>query len=82
MTSRKTTCHDFKFDQMKYVLLIISFLLIVYPLYGIIKCLEAFDSLSNYGLGVLLGGFAILSTGILIMYFTLKSIKQKKQSLK
>ncbi|MBV5282833.1 MAG: hypothetical protein JZU53_10435 [Paludibacter sp.] len=63
---------------MKYFLLTISLILIVYPLYGIIKCLQAFGDLSNYGIGVLAGGLLILSTGILLMRFTLKSINRKR----
>lgn len=65
---------------MKNVLLIVSAILIIYPLYGIFKCLLALDTLTNYGMGVLVGGLIMVSAGAAIMYFTLKSMKQKKQS--
>ena len=63
---------------MKYLLLTISLVLIVYPLYSIIKCLQALGDLSNYGVGVLAGGLLMLSIGVLLMSFTLKSINRKR----
>ena len=57
---------------MKYILLIISALLIIYPIYGLIKCLQSVSHLSSYGMGVIAGGSLILTIGITIMYFTIK----------
>jgi hypothetical protein len=68
----------FKENPMKYILLIISLLLIIYPIFGIIKCIFAFGSLSNYGMGVLAGGLVLLSVGGLLMFYALKLFKQKK----
>jgi len=65
-------------DCMRYVLLIISMILILYPIYAIIKCLENIDALTNYGAGALVGGFILLFAGIFILIFTLRSIKRKK----
>lgn len=73
--------HDmmfFKCNKMKYVLLIISIILIVYPVYAIVKCLMVIDSLSNYGIGVLTGGLVIFISGLILMYFTIRSIKRNK----
>lgn len=77
--------HDmmfFKSNKMKYVLLIISIILIVYPVYAIVKCLMVIDSLSNYGIGVLTGGLVIFISGLILMYFTIRSIKRNKRILK
>lgn len=77
--------HDmmfFKCNKMKYVLLIISIILIVYPVYAIVKCLMVIDSLSNYGIGVLTGGLVIFISGLILMYFTIRSIKRNKRILK
>jgi len=63
---------------MRYILLLISFLLIIYPIIAIVKCLESIDTLSNYGAGVLVGGLLLFLAGILILILTLKSFKQKK----
>ena len=68
----------FKCNKMKYVLLIISIILIVYPVYAIVKCLMVIDSLSNYGIGVLTGGLVIFISGLIMMYFTIRSIKRNK----
>jgi hypothetical protein len=68
----------FKEDPMKYILLIASIIFIIYPIFGIIKCISAFGSLSNYGVGVLAGGLVLLSAGGLLMSYTLKLFKQKK----
>jgi len=65
---------------MKYVLLAVAILLIVYPLYAIVQCLAVLGSLSNYGIGVFVGGLILLFSGSIILYLTLKSFKQKKQS--
>ena len=73
--------HDMMFikcNKMKYVLLIISIILIVYPVYAIVKCLMVIDSLSNYGIGVLTGGLVIFISGLILMYFTIRSIKRNK----
>ncbi|MEA4850742.1 MAG: hypothetical protein VB126_04720 [Paludibacter sp.] len=64
---------------MKYVLLIISIILIVYPVYAIVKCLMVIDSLSNYGIGVLVGGIIIFLSGSILMYFTIRSMKRKNK---
>jgi hypothetical protein len=63
---------------MKYNLLILSIILIVYPIYAIIKCICVFDSLSNYGFGVLTGGLILFTIGCILMYFSIKSFKKKK----
>ena len=65
---------------MKYILLIISIILIIYPIHSIIKCLQAWDTLTNYGMGVLVGGLILLLSGSLLMYFTIKSLKTKKNN--
>jgi hypothetical protein len=79
MTSGFITCHDvLNCKKMKYALLIISIILIIYPIYSIIKCLQVFSTLTNYGMGVLVGGIIFLLSGSILMYFTIKSIKRKK----
>jgi len=65
-------------SAMKYFLLIVSVILIIYPIIAILKCFESITSLSNYGMGVLIAGLLIFFSGILLMYFTVKSIKNKK----
>ncbi len=67
----------FLFKKMKYILITISVLLIIYALYGIINCFLAFGSLTNYGTGVLAGGFLILLIGVLIMRYSFKLINKK-----
>ena len=64
---------------MKYILLVVSVILIFYPLYAIISCIRSFNSLTNYGYGVLTGGIILLITGCLSMYFTIKLFKQKRK---
>ena len=64
---------------MKYILLIISILLIAYPILGILKCLESISSLSSYGVGVLVAGLLVFVTGLLLLYFTVKSLKKNKK---
>jgi hypothetical protein len=63
---------------MRYVLIIISIVLIIYPIFAIIKYFESIETLSGYGAGVLVGGLLLLLVGILILISTLKSIKRKK----
>jgi len=65
--------------RMRYVLIIISIILIIYPIIAIIKCLESIDTLSSYGAGVLVGGLLLLFAGILILVYTLRSIKLNKK---
>jgi pilus assembly protein TadC len=67
---------------MKYLLLIISILLISYPIYGLISCLQAIGHLSSYGMGVLSGCLLFLALGILLLFFTIKLFKRKTQNPK
>jgi len=66
---------------MKYVLLSVAVLLIVYPIYAILKCLTVFGSLTNYGMGVFIGGLILLFSGSILLYYIIKSNKRKKNSL-
>lgn len=63
---------------MKYLLLSISIVLIIYPINSIIKCIQVLDTITNYGMGMLVGGMTMLLSGLLLFYFTVKSLKQKK----
>ena len=52
--------------------------MVLYSIYGIIKCLQTIDTLTNYGMGVLVGALILLLSGSILMYFTIKSLKRKK----
>jgi|GEM_PF-1321264 hypothetical protein len=62
----------FKSTAMKYVLLSISIVLIIYPIYGLMKSIQTFGSLSNYGLLVLIGESLILVAGLVTLCFAIK----------
>lgn len=63
---------------MKYVLLVLSVILILYPVYALIKCFQSLGSITNYGLGVLTGGGIFLILGIVLFYFSLRIFNRKK----
>jgi len=46
--------------------------LIIYPIYGLMKSIQAFGSLSNYGLLVLIGESLILLAGLVTLCFAIK----------
>ena len=62
---------------MKYVLLVLSIFIILYPIYGLIRCFQTVGSLTSYGMGVLTGGGILLVLGITLLYFTLRLFKRK-----
>lgn len=64
---------------MKYILFILSIFLIIYPIYGLIRCLQLVGNLSNYGMGVLVGGCILIFSGIVTLIFTIKLFKQKNK---
>lgn len=67
---------------MKYLLLILSILLITYPVYGLVSCLQAVGHLSNYGMGVLSGCLLLMTLGISLLFFTIKLFKRKTHTSK
>ena len=81
MASWLLACHDvYNYNRMKYILLIISAILIITPIHSTIKCLQTFETLTNYGMGVFIGGLFLLLSGSILMYFTFKSLDQKKNT--
>jgi len=63
---------------MKYLLLIVSILIISYSGYGLTKCLQSFDTLTEYGKGYLTGSIILLIIGGTILLWTISKFKQKK----
>lgn len=63
---------------MRYLLLLLSLVLIGYPLYALFACLQQLGSLTSYGLGVLVGGLLMLGVGVGLLVWSIKRIKKKK----
>ncbi len=67
------------FKIMKKIsLLLLSVVLIIYPIYAIFRCIAVFGSLSNYGKGVLFGGVALFIIGLLLLLYAIRLFKQSK----
>ena len=72
----KTSCHILLILIMKkFLILILSLILIIYPLYAIYRCIAVLGSLTNYGKGVLTGGIFIFATGIALLIYAIKLFK-------
>jgi hypothetical protein len=63
---------------MRYFILAVSIIIILYSSYLAIKCIELLNSLTEYGKGYLLGNIILLSIGLSLFFYALKKIKQKK----
>jgi len=63
---------------MKYILLTVSILIILYSGYGLIKCLQSFDTLTEYGKGYLTGSIILLSVGGIILLWSIRKFKEEK----
>jgi hypothetical protein len=63
---------------MRYLLFLLSLVLICYPLYALFVCLQQLGSLTSYGLGVLVGGLLMLGVGVGLLVWSIKRIKKKK----
>jgi len=63
---------------MKYFLFSISIIIILYSGYLVIKCLELFNNLTEYGKGYFAGSLILLTIGVFLFVYSLKKIKQKK----
>jgi len=64
---------------MKYFLLSVSIIIILYAGYILINCIELFNDLTEYGKGYLAGSIFLLTLGISILIYSLKRIKQKNR---
>jgi len=67
---------------MKYFLLLVSIIIIIYSSYLAIKCIELFNSLTEYGKGYLAGSMILLAIGISALIYSLKKIKQTNKQNK
>jgi len=63
---------------MKYFLISVSIIIIIYSSYLAIKCIELFNSLTEYGKGYLAGSIILLTIGVSLFIYSLKKIKQNK----
>ena len=66
---------------MKYILLTISVIIVLYSGYITIRCLESINTLTQYGKGYLVGNVILLLMGIFILIFSIKKLKHKKNTL-
>jgi len=63
---------------MKYILLTVSILIIFYSGYGLTKCLQSFDTLTEYGKGYLTGSIILLTVGGSILFWGIRKFKEEK----
>jgi hypothetical protein len=65
-----------KILHMKYFLLIVSIIILIYAGYGFIKCIEAVGSLTEYGKGFLTGSIILLVLGFSMLAYSIKMIRR------
>jgi len=66
---------------MRYFLLLLSTVIILYAGYILIKCIELINSLTEYGKGYLTGSVFLLAIGISIFIYSLKRFKKKTNKI-
>jgi membrane protein DedA with SNARE-associated domain len=64
---------------MKYLLLSLSTIIILYGGYILIKCIQSFESLTQFGKGYLVGSIVLLAIGISMFIFSIRKIKKNKR---
>ncbi len=63
---------------MRYVLIVAAIFLILYPIYSIIKCLQVFQTLTNYGKGVLTGSLLLMAIGFILLIISIRLFKKSR----
>jgi len=62
---------------MKYLLLSISVIMILYSGLLLVKCFQVSPSFTEYGKGFVTGSSILFILGIVLMIFSIKKIKKK-----
>jgi len=63
--------------MIKYILLSISIIILLYAGYGFAKCIQAIGDLTEFGKGYLTGSIILLIVGSLLLLFSIKKIRTK-----